>query len=1128
MEHLIHNAHCEETRVVNSQPSQNSTTAEKTTGETQESTPQQPTGVQENGDAVKQKPSGKHEAETTSLRESTVSSGVTAAIEEGQLKESTDPKSNMADQTWTVETISSQNEAREEKPMSERKSKGVEESNKSSSVNRNPNESASVKSSETVEMNPLKQDDAAKVNPVSFPYTDKENKSSSTTFQQFERKDGNLVSMVATTHFTNKSSPNPSPQTAESHDQSTVDHTQSADSNIDRGCSEKSSLSAISQTDVNSQTPQEKEQPNKRLTQPQPSDTNQPTQSQTSNTFSMIETQSPVVNQSFQIKATSTSQTTPPSSTVTNQALQTMVESTYGSSEENPLVKHTETPKSDKNLSVEHTVATTQLYTKAASETTPQPTKILTDKNPDGVKDDIERNNQIFIKHTPEGIVVPKTCTDTKSISQCIVPSWKSQTQVSLSIEETPTQGILQSEVKPKQTDSGNVHRLGYQSDMNPTTSGFKPENKPFSNLIKSESSYPVAEIQSTGKSSIPVLPEKEKNFPISKPIGFQFEIAGDDKESFQCPLCEAIVRHATELPCCAQLLCKDCSIQYEKEEEERQGRHLDLFTCIACKETYNNKEKTWVKSTDKIIQRLQVKCSQKSCDWIGSIQNYQAHEKICDYLEVNCQHFDLGCSQTMERRHLSKHNIENETNHQNLLLNVVKETNVLVSVLDTKREEAKHLMDTRGREIEALQRESTNSERKFEKIDEVIENLEKGFEAKLKTLERSYEAKFATFQNAFETKFTTLQRGFDLRVENLEKGFEKKLKDQETDYETKLIFEQKVFGTRLENVTKDFEQKFETMKKERDLIAANTKKCHELDNERVKLDKKVGELSDLTKDQSELLRVQSDVIQTQCKKIDSLEVEWKDFKTKPTAEDLYGEIENEKYQGLLAEIKNVDKKNETARRDLAREILNLKIFAERISKLHLTLSEPAVRGYEVGDKFLGQIQYEQKDEVRRWIKFADEIYVSKDEGCGYLKDLKEAITEYRKSIYCGAWNQRLLQMTFYGMECGQVLNRYVKIVSSLIVVKMISVKVYQTIEDYEKVVRKEKWCKHSHHVASYFDRYGSCLFVAIFYPMEYRNVYILHAQDEEKKLSVPGNEHLQLDDLHYSINGYVVLHLKK
>ncbi|XP_066922484.1 uncharacterized protein [Clytia hemisphaerica] len=184
-------------------------------------------------------------------------------------------------------------------------------------------------------------------------------------------------------------------------------------------------------------------------------------------------------------------------------------------------------------------------------------------------------------------------------------------------------------------------------------------------------------------------------------PTGFQFEVAGTERKEFECPICLCIIRNATELPC-EHLMCKDCLEHYEKgqiDKSEREGREKAEFSCSVCMTPYQVKEKTPVRSTDRMIQTtLPIKCLQKNCVWTGCIMDYEEHQnRHCNFVVIRCPYYDLGCLTQMERAKLPVHNQAKRPIHDSLLLTAV-------SAFTIERKGFKLKMDEQNRKIESLQ----------------------------------------------------------------------------------------------------------------------------------------------------------------------------------------------------------------------------------------------------------------------------------------------------------------------------------------------------------------------------------------------------------------------------------------
>ena len=53
------------------------------------------------------------------------------------------------------------------------------------------------------------------------------------------------------------------------------------------------------------------------------------------------------------------------------------------------------------------------------------------------------------------------------------------------------------------------------------------------------------------------------------------------------------------------------------------------------------------------VIDRVEVRCTNEGCTWVGQSKQKEAHYKSCPFLLQNCQH---GCSGSFHRRSLQDH----------------------------------------------------------------------------------------------------------------------------------------------------------------------------------------------------------------------------------------------------------------------------------------------------------------------------------------------------------------------------------------------------------------------------------------------------------------------------------------
>uniref|UniRef100_A0A7M5X2R5 Uncharacterized protein n=1 Tax=Clytia hemisphaerica TaxID=252671 RepID=A0A7M5X2R5_9CNID len=190
------------------------------------------------------------------------------------------------------------------------------------------------------------------------------------------------------------------------------------------------------------------------------------------------------------------------------------------------------------------------------------------------------------------------------------------------------------------------------------------------------------------------------------------------------------------------------------------------------------------------------------------------------------------------------------------------------------------------------------------------------------------------------------------------------------------------------------------------------------------------------------------------------------------------------------------------------KDVENLKTFAKTVGKLHGTLSDVNVRENFRIKKYLYDKDYIKNGDAKQWNDFVQQINTNEDFNgdCNYLQQMKNDVNRYQGTVYSKSWNTRLLQFALT-INHGVIIGNHIKLCPHYIV-EYISVINHNTYEDFNRTTQDMKWTKHSHGVASYSSIHqGSrCLNVAVRLPLWCENVYILHWDEEDKKLKMPLN----------------------
>ena len=228
----------------------------------------------------------------------------------------------------------------------------------------------------------------------------------------------------------------------------------------------------------------------------------------------------------------------------------------------------------------------------------------------------------------------------------------------------------------------------------------------------------------------------------------------------------------------------------------------------------------------------------------------------------------------------------------------------------------------------------------------------------------------------------------------------------------------------------------------------------------------------------------------------------------KRNLDDLRNQLKNVREQ-LTTEMEKKDEKtkncfkvmieNQTKKNDqLNIEIADLQTFADRSSKLHLTLSDKQLLTNDHYACSLLPEKYDQYNEVKRWQDLIQEMEEDNSR-CRYLRRLRESINRYSETIYSSTFEERfdnLCQM----LSPGAFQGPFLKIVCSNIT-KHFCVKVFHKFNDFKTEIEKnsdKKTCKIQTHpdVCSYYvDR---CLYVMLWLYMPPNGMYLLRKTNQQ------------------------------
>ncbi|XP_066926529.1 uncharacterized protein [Clytia hemisphaerica] len=570
-------------------------------------------------------------------------------------------------------------------------------------------------------------------------------------------------------------------------------------------------------------------------------------------------------------------------------------------------------------------------------------------------------------------------------------------------------------------------------------------------------------------------------------PTGFQFEIAGTERKEFECPICLCIMRNATELPC-EHLMCQDCLEYFEQEKvacAKRNGQAK--FQCSVCMTPYKKDDKKAVRSVDRIIQTtVFVKCLQSGCDWIGCIQDQPEHDRKCRSVRMQCPYHSIGCLARFKQGELTEHIKTNQENHCMLVL-------IVVNGLAKEKEKYCQKIADQNKKLESYQCFETLLQGNIKRLD-VLERDNLELKSKLGNYEKLANENASIFQ----------------RLESLEQKYDALLKAVAFSNPARLqnlVAENKALSQTVSELKK-------MVQNQPSDVNLDVGRCKRLLLESSKHAKRLNALESENKELKKIAKEQKNEITTLTEDLDHLKKDVSREQKRVNSE--FADF-NRLIESMTGEVAYLEE-----------DIVGLTSFAEKVSKLHLQLSDKQLWEASSVIQFLKKKHYDSHATVQKWDKLSDDIRYDlstiKVEDTSYLDTLQQAVSSYKETIFPHAWNARIKKL-FDFLPYGYLVGAYVKVACGPL--NHIKVDVYRSVVEFNLETSKEKYHKHSSLVASYRHYSEDCLHVAFYHYRAIESLRLLNWDDEVKSKKLMPGKMVNLDD-QFSGYGCVILEMSR
>ena len=310
-----------------------------------------------------------------------------------------------------------------------------------------------------------------------------------------------------------------------------------------------------------------------------------------------------------------------------------------------------------------------------------------------------------------------------------------------------------------------------------------------------------------------------------------EFEFVDPLPPDWTCSLCLDVLKEPT-LTSCGHHFCRQCIDRVIARDH----------VCPLCKD--HGFQTLLDKATSRKINALQLYCKLKSrgCQWVGELGSLEAHidvkKGVCEFVEVECDFSDFGCTTRMFRKDLPEHREENVHKHLVLMAVMAPRTGggeserriqeqraeLIQQQLQKKDEEVRQQLQEKDRQVKEAQDDLAKLKeemlQKYDQMKHQVTELQQEMQTQLKqglgVLENELQARNMETQQQLQDKDRQITEVQD-QLQQKDKEMKQGLTKLETellakDRETKEQLQEK--DRQMKKVEGELQQKIESLER--------------------------------------------------------------------------------------------------------------------------------------------------------------------------------------------------------------------------------------------------------------------------------------------------------------------------